>query len=179
MPRIIYRHDSPDRFIVSAIGEPGQREFFLQVVSNQGVNTIAVEKEQVRALAEQLLLLISEVRRGGLVSKLDSSVPAKIDKDPMQIPIEPDFQLGIANIAWSNGKIEITFQAISSEDEVLLDNLDSGPDLIIVSASIEIVKGFCIRADQVVSSGRSACPFCNLPMNITGHLCPRANGYRR
>lgn len=76
-------------------------------------------------------------------------------------------------------RLKLLFQAISSEDEVLLDDLDSGPDLIIVSASIEMVKGFCLRAEQVVSSGRSACPFCNLPMNITGHLCPRANGYRR
>ena len=49
MPRIVYRHNSPERFIVSAIGEPGQREFFIQVVSSEGVNTIAVEKEQVRA----------------------------------------------------------------------------------------------------------------------------------
>ncbi len=179
MPRIIYRHDSPERFIVSAIGEPGQREFFIQVVSDQGVNTIAVEKEQVRALSNQLSLLISEVRRGGLISKLESSVPAKIDNRPLQIPIESDFQLGIANIAWSNNQIEITFQAISSEDEVLLDDLDSGPDLIIISTSIELVKGFCARAEQVISSGRSACPFCNLPINTTGHLCPRANGYRR
>lgn len=179
MPRIIYRHDSPERFIVSAIGEPGQREFFIQVISDQSVNTIAVEKEQVRALSNQLSLLISEVRRGGLISKLESSVPAKIDNQPLQIPIEPDFQLGIANIAWSNKQIEITFQAISSEDEVLLDDLDSGPDLIIILTSIDLVKGFCVRAEQVVSSGRSACPFCNLPINTTGHLCPRANGYRR
>jgi uncharacterized repeat protein (TIGR03847 family) len=179
MPRIIYRHDSPERFIVSAIGEPGRREFFIQVVSDQGVNTVAVEKEQVRALSNQLSLLISEVRRGGLISKLESSVPAKIDNQPLQIPIEPDFQLGIANIAWNNNQIEITFQAISSEDEVLLDDLDSGPDLIIISTSIELVKGFCARAEQVISSGRSACPFCNLPINTTGHLCPRANGYRR
>lgn len=179
MPRIVYRHNSPERFIVSAIGEPGQREFFIQVVSSEGVNTIAVEKEQVRALSNQLTVLISEIRRSGLISKAESSVPAKEDNQPLQIPIEADFQLGVANIAWVNNQIEITFQAISTLDEILLDDLDSGPDLVIISTSIELVKGFCARAEQVISSGRSACPFCNLPVNVTGHLCPRANGYRR
>ncbi|NCZ77446.1 MAG: DUF3090 domain-containing protein, partial [Actinobacteria bacterium] len=29
MPRIIYRHDPTNRFIVSAIGQPGEREFFI------------------------------------------------------------------------------------------------------------------------------------------------------
>lgn len=179
MPRIIYRHNSPDRFIVSAIGEPGQREFFIQIVSSDGANTIAVEKEQVRALSDQLLVLISELRRGGLISREESSVPGKIDNEPLQIPIEPDFQLGVANIAWIDNKIEITFQAVSSDDQPLLDDLDSGPDLLIFTTSIEVVKGFCARATQVVASGRTACPFCNLPMNLSGHLCPRANGYRR
>ncbi|MEI7647105.1 MAG: DUF3090 domain-containing protein, partial [Actinomycetes bacterium] len=24
-----------------------------------------------------------------------------------------------------------------------------------------------------------ACPFCSLPLDSEGHVCPRANGYRR
>jgi len=179
MPRIIYRHEPVRRFIVSAIGEPGQRQFFLQLSSDQGLNTIAVEKEQVRALSEQLIILISELRRSGVISKEQSSIAPKLDDNPLEIPIESDFQLGVANIAWSNDHIEITFQAISSDDEVLLDDLDYGPDLIIASVSIEIAKGFCTRADRIISQGRGACPFCGLPMNVSGHLCPRANGYRR
>ncbi len=179
MPRIIYRHDLVNRFIVSAIGEPGNREFFLQISSNQGLNTIAVEKEQVRALSEQLSLLISELRRSGSITKAQSSVSAKFDDDPLEIPIESDFQLGVANIAWMNGVIQLTFQAISSEDEVLLDDFDDGPDLVIASIPIEIAKGFSVRADRILSQGRGACPFCSWPMNISGHLCPRANGYRR
>ena len=179
MPRIIYRHEPVKRFIVSAIGEPGQREFFIQISSDQGINTIAVEKEQVRALAEQLNILVSELRRSGVINKEQSSVAPKIDDDPLEIPIESDFQLGVANIAWRNSQIEITFQAISSDDEILLDDLDYGPDLIIAAVSIEIAKGFSSRADRIIAQGRGACPFCGLPMNISGHLCPRANGYRR
>lgn len=179
MPRIIYRHEPVKRFIVSAIGEAGQREFFIQISSDQGLNTIAVEKEQVRALSEQLGILVSELRRGGVINKEQSSIPPVLDDDPLEIPIEPDFQLGVANIAWRNEYIEITFQAISSDDQILLDDLDYGPDLIIAAVSIEVAKGFNIRANRIIAQGRSACPFCGLPINVSGHLCPRANGYRR
>ena len=179
MPRIIYRHDDVSRFIVSAIGQPGEREFFLQVKSIEGINTIAVEKEQVRVLALQMENLITELRRSTLIDKNSASVAARIDNDPLELPIEADFQLGVASIAWKNQAIEITLQAISSDDLILLDDLDDGPDLVIAKLSIEIAKGFCQRADDLVKKGRSACPFCGLPINISGHLCPRANGYRR
>jgi len=179
MPRIIYRHDDVSRFIVSAIGQPGEREFFLQVKSIEGINTIAVEKEQVRVLALQMENLITELRRSSLIDKNSASVAARTDNDPLELPIEADFQLGVASIAWKNQAIEITLQAISSDDLILLDDLDDGPDLVIAKLSIEIAKGFCQRADDLVKKGRSACPFCGLPINISGHLCPRANGYRR
>ena len=61
MPRIVYRHDQPSRFIASAIGEPGQREFFLQVKSDDGINTIGIEKGQVIALTERFEELIREI----------------------------------------------------------------------------------------------------------------------
>ena len=179
MPRIVYRHENVSRFIVSAIGQPGERQFFIQVKSDEGINTIAVEKEQVRALSEQIDNLITEVRRSGIVDRVKIAIAPRIDNDPLEIPIEADFQLGIASISWKNQSIEINFQAISSDDFILLDDLDSGPDLIIANLTIDLAKGFCLRANDLVSKGRSACPFCGLPINLSGHLCPRANGYRR
>jgi uncharacterized repeat protein (TIGR03847 family) len=179
MPRIVYRHDFVTRFLVSAIGEPGQREFFLQIKSESGINTTAVEKEQVRALSLQFEELLKELRRSGSLSKSESAIAAKIDSDPLEIPIESDFQVGVINLSWSDKKIQIVLQAISSDDEILLDDLDSGPDLIFASIPVEIIKGFIIRARNLMDSGRSACPFCSLPVNPNGHLCPRANGYRR
>jgi uncharacterized repeat protein (TIGR03847 family) len=179
MPRIVYRHELVQRFIVSAIGEPGQREFFIQIKSESGINTVAVEKEQVRVLALQFDELIKELRRNGSLNKPESSVMAKIDNEPLEIPIESDFQVGVINLSWSEKRIQITLQAISSDDELLLDDLDSGPDLIFANIPIDIVKGFCLRAKNLMEAGRSACPFCALPVNPNGHLCPRANGYRR
>ena len=79
MPRIIYRHEPAARFIVSAIGEPGQRQFFLQVKSESGLNAVTLEKGQVVALTERFEDLVRELRRGKLASSADLAFPATID----------------------------------------------------------------------------------------------------
>ena len=33
--------------------------------------------------------------------------------------------------------------------------------------------------DKLIEAGRETCPFCGGPMDPGGHLCPRANGFRR
>jgi uncharacterized repeat protein (TIGR03847 family) len=38
-------------------------------------------------------------------------------------------------------------------------------------------RAFAERALRIVSSGRPACPLCGLPLDATGHVCPRQNGH--
>ena len=179
VPRIIYRHEPALRFIVSTIGEPGQRQFFLQVKSAAGLNAVTLEKGQVVALTERFEDLIRELRRGKLASATDLATPATLDDQPMELPIDEDFQVGVISITWENDLVVVNIQAISQDDDLILDDLDSGPDLLIATLKINQVKGFCERAKTIVSAGRPACPFCGLPIDPLGHLCPRANGYRR
>ncbi|MFY8212496.1 MAG: DUF3090 family protein, partial [Candidatus Nanopelagicus sp.] len=88
MPRIIYRHQPATRFIVSAIGEPGEREFFLQVKSALGVNTLAIEKGQVIALSERFDELVRELRRSKMASLDELSTTPVVDDEPLELPIE-------------------------------------------------------------------------------------------
>jgi uncharacterized repeat protein (TIGR03847 family) len=179
MPRIIYRHQPATRFFVSAIGDPGERQFFIQVKSSDGINSVTLEKSQVIALTQRFEDLIRELRRGKLASTADISATAVLDDLPMELPIDEDFQVGVISITWENDLVVVNIQAISQDDDLILDDLDSGPDLLIATLKINQVKGFCERAKTLVSAGRPACPFCGLPIDPMGHLCPRANGYRR
>jgi uncharacterized repeat protein (TIGR03847 family) len=179
MPRIVYRHQPSSRFIVSTIGQPGERQFFIQVKSDSGINTLAVEKSQVIALVDRFEELIRELRRSKIASKPDLLEKPDIDELPLELPIEQDFQIGIISISWERDMVLINMQAASQEDELILDNFESGPDLVIATLRISQVRGFCERARLIINAGRPSCPFCALPINPTGHLCPRANGYRR
>jgi len=40
-------------------------------------------------------------------------------------------------------------------------------------------RAFARRSLSIVAAGRPPCPFCGGPLDPTGHICPRANGYRR
>jgi uncharacterized repeat protein (TIGR03847 family) len=62
-------------------------------------------------------------------------------------------------------------------DDVISD--EDGPDLLIVKLDFNQTFSFIERAKKVVAAGRPDCMFCSLPINPEGHLCPRANGYRR
>ena len=52
-------------------------------------------------------------------------------------------------------------------------------ELLLVSLPPAAARAFTKRAQSVVAAGRPPCQFCGQPLDPAGHLCPRANGYRR
>ena len=53
-------------------------------------------------------------------------------------------------------------------EEVFLVRLEAGR-----------ARAFVKRAELVLEAGRPDCPFCGNPIDPDGHLCVRANGFRR
>ena len=51
--------------------------------------------------------------------------------------------------------------------------------LILVVLTAPAARAFSERAQTVVAAGRPPCQFCGNPLDPAGHLCPRANGFRR
>ena len=187
MSRFLLNHDPVDRFTTGTVGQPGERTFFLQIISQNGFTSVVVEKNQIQALSERLKSLLREVRASGSASMDELSVGHLKDMTPLEYPITEDFRVGIIGISWDEDsqRVGIQVQAIGNEDIVdLLDDeeaieIEDAPDLVTASLRIHQVRTFIDRAERVVSAGRSVCPFCGLPINVDGHLCPRANGYRR
>jgi uncharacterized repeat protein (TIGR03847 family) len=102
-------------------------------------------------------------------------------------------------IAWDAeiNKIVIElFSNVDDEDETedLGDDLDlpaaaaaaleaaeevDADEVFVVKISAAYARDFVARAQALVSAGRPPCPFCLQPLDPAGHICPRANGYRR
>ena len=57
------------------------------------------------------------------------------------------------------------------------DSDPDGPDLIRVRLTPLAVRAFVERSLRTVAAGRPPCPFCGQPLEPTGHICPRKNGY--
>lgn len=187
MSRFIYKHENVSRCIVGTVGLPGERQFFLQVVSAQETTCVAIEKSQAIALAERLRMMIRELRRNQLASLDELNIVSERDDTALEFPITEDFRVGVIGISWEQDTQRILVEAQAIGDETLTELLDDdealliedAPDLLTFKLRIHQARSFCDRCDAVVAAGRQPCPFCGLPIDPNAHLCPRANGYRR
>ena len=59
------------------------------------------------------------------------------------------------------------------------DDEPEADEVLLVSLPPAAARAFSKRAQSVVAAGRPPCQFCGQPLDPAGHLCPRANGYRR
>ena len=162
--------DPIESFIVGTIGAPGEREFFLQVKFHGGIHSFAIEKGQVSALADRLAVLIGELKAADY--RFENLMPTNFE-----VPLIPEFQVGTISIIWleESEQVLIELQEITQMEEANPD----ATQLFKLFMSADIANNFISQSRKVVAAGRLPCPFCGLPINSNGHLCPRANGYRR
>jgi len=165
--------DKPDRFIVGTIGAPGEREFYFQIRQGNELVSLATEKSQAAALAERVTTIIREIKKSAPLSAVK---PASPDDQPLELPLDSEFVVGAIGIAFDPSllEIEISFRAEQSDE----DEEDSGP-VVEIHLDLSMALGFAQRTMALVAAGRPLCPFCISPIDPRGHLCPRANGYRR
>jgi uncharacterized repeat protein (TIGR03847 family) len=192
---VIHRFDPPERFVPGTVGEPGQRTFFLQARAGNQVTSVALEKQQVQILGERVAELLDELSQ---TDDAQTTIPAMtpvglIDNEPLDQPIEEEFRAGTITLSWDAddervvievfpvAEVEVEVPVEAAEQELIdLPIEEPEPDeLLLVRMPASMARSFSARAESVVSAGRPPCPFCGGPMDADGHLCPRANGYRR
>ncbi len=182
MPRQIHVFRSPERFLAGTIGQPGEREFFLQVVDGRRILSVACEKQQVAVLADRLGSLIIEVaRRFG--AKADPTSSADIEAT-LATPVDAEFRVGTMGLAWDSegSQVIVELLALSEEEvgeDIVLEDREDGPDALRVFLSLAAARDFAKHAEKVVAAGRPPCPLCSNPLDPEGHICPRLNGYHR
>jgi uncharacterized repeat protein (TIGR03847 family) len=193
MAPLVHGFDPPERFVAGTVGPPGQRTFFLQARTGARVVSVALEKQQVQALAERIDELLDEVMAA---TQGSSVVPAMAplgtdDSAPLEQPIEEEFRAGTMTLSWDPGDERVVIEvfpfseaAVITPDQVAdLDEEDfeePDPDeVFLVRIPPGVARAFVKRAEQVLGAGRPDCPFCGNPIDLDGHLCVRANGFRR
>ena len=182
MARIINSFDPVERFVVGTVGEPGERSFFLQARSGNRLTSVLLEKSQVVAIADRLEILLRELRRVDPALVIQRVAP---DDQPLEAPIMEEFRVGLVSLSWLSDRemVSIELQAVNENapegEEVLADDDSDAPDLLRVILTPSQTDAFVKRAGVVVNAGRPPCPFCGLALDPQGHVCPRANGYRR
>jgi len=163
---------NPDRCVAGTIGAPGERAFFIQARDKNRVVSVALEKAQVQAIANRLELIVAEVRKSNPLISV-SSQPQ--DDAPLDTPVEEEFQVGAISLAWNDDTQLISFELYELDE----DEQESHGHVLEISFTLGVALAFVQRSKALVNAGRLPCPFCAIPIDPRGHLCPRANGYRR
>ena len=179
---VVHEFDPPERFVAGTVGEPGARTFFLQARSGPRLVSVALEKEQVAVLAERIDELLDEVMSSsGPEILIPAVAPVGLeDSGPLEQPIDEQFRAGTMTLSWDPSIARIVIEVFplmettdedddeAEPEEVLMVRLEAGP-----------ARAFVQRAALVIEAGRPDCPFCGSPIDPEGHLCVRANGFRR
>ena len=168
--RHIFTH--PERCVAGTIGEPGERAFFIQARNNARVISVALEKAQVQAIANRLELIVAEVKKSNPLISVESFPQ---DDAPLETPVDEEFQVGSISLGWNELDQLLSFELYELED----DEHDEEGQVLEINFSLGMAVAFAQRSKALVNAGRLPCPFCGIPIDPRGHLCPRANGYRR
>jgi len=186
---VIHEFDPPERFVAGTVGEPGGRTFFLQARTGPRLVSVALEKQQVAVLAERVDELLDEVMAS---TGNDTLIPAVApmgldDSEPLEQPIDEQFRAGTMTLSWDAGDERVVIEvfpfneaAVVAPDQVEEDFTEPEPEeVFVVRIAASDARAFVKRAEQVLGAGRPNCPFCGNPIDPDGHLCVRANGFRR
>ncbi|MCH8629281.1 DUF3090 family protein [Arsenicicoccus piscis] len=178
---VVQSFESPERFVAGTVGPPGQRVFFLQARSGRRLVSVSLEKQQVAALADQVNDTIDAFAP---TTGSESAAERFADNGPLDTPIEDEFRASALRLYWDPEQqvlvIEAADEDFPEDPDVVLEDAEDAPGQVIrVTLSAAQARAFARRSQHVVAGGRAPCPFCGLPLDPVGHICPRANGYRR
>jgi uncharacterized repeat protein (TIGR03847 family) len=159
----IFELDPVDDIAVAAVGEPGQRRFFLLAKGRGRTLTLTCEKAQIQALI---------VRVHQMLEAQGIEVAERAAGDGALSPGDPEWQVGEMGLGYHEARK--MFVLVASEDSPAAEDAPS----IRFWLSHQQVVAFSKQAENVLTAGRPLCPRCGLPMDPAGHPCPVLNGAR-
>jgi uncharacterized repeat protein (TIGR03847 family) len=190
--------ETVDSLGAGAVGDPGEREFFLQARTESAQLTVLVEKEQVALLATEAVAFLDRiaedypeeandvpepvVRQAGLREPTVPLFRARL----IGLGFDPERQMVLIELRERSSDDEEEGAALASEGESAVPDL---PDAAVADPSDEEEEGYVARiyatrpqvramaakGAEAVAAGRPLCPLCDMPMDPAGHRCPRWN----
>ena len=146
-------------FTVGTLGPRGERVFYLRGRGDGQLVSLRLEKQQVATLADYLERVLDDLPEAA-IGPLPSDLTLR----------EPVVS------AWTVGQMGVAYAAdddrlIVIAEEMVVDELEVEPASARFVLRREQVIGLIDRARDVVSAGRTPCPFCGTPLQ------PRNGGW--
>jgi uncharacterized repeat protein (TIGR03847 family) len=192
--------ETVDSLGAGAVGDPGEREFFLQARTESAQLTVLVEKEQVALLATEAVAFLDRIAED---YPEGSDVPTPVvPQAGLREPTVPLFRARLIGLGFDPERemVLIELRERSSEDEeegealappaeadpvpelpdagtAVADPTDEDEEGYVarIYATRGQVRAMAAKGAEAVAAGRPLCPLCDMPMDPAGHRCPRWN----
>jgi uncharacterized repeat protein (TIGR03847 family) len=170
--------DPVDRITAGAVGEPGERTFFLQGRKGERLVTLLVEKQQVQLLAASVVKILSDI-------EAETSAEPELVAMDLESPLEPEWRAGRLAIGYEEDRDllvleveELVPEAEDDEAEAPIASEESPePGMVRFWATRDQMLALARHGVAVCAAGRPTCQFCGNPMDAEGHVCPAMNGH--
>ncbi len=173
--------DPVDGLGTGAVGEPGQRVFYLQARKERAQLTVQVEKEQIALLATEAVAFLDRI--ADEYPEEPVTLPASVAD--LHEPTVPLFRARLIGLGFDPERelVLIELRERSSDDD---EETEPEPDVpepedeeegfvARLYATRPQVRAMAACGAQAVAAGRPPCPLCDQPMDPAGHRCPRWN----
>jgi uncharacterized repeat protein (TIGR03847 family) len=167
--------DDVDGLGAGAVGEPGQRAFYIQARTEETQLTVLVEKEQVALLAAEAVAFLDKIADD--YPELPFDIPST--QSVLREPTVPLFRARLIGLGFDPERelvlLELRERAEDDEEEVVEIDEDDDGYVARIYATRAQVRAMAARGIEAVAGGRPPCPLCEQPMDPSGHRCPRWN----
>jgi len=176
MSRIEIELNPVTHISVDAIGQPGERVFYLQGKNVDQVITLLVEKFQIQTLALAVENLMSELQEK-TPDLADASPTYREEEMTLDPPLDPLFRVGELSLGYDPGLDLMVL--IAREVPVDIENPDE--------EELSEVRFWCTRSQlwamgrwsiEVASRGRPVWPSTGEPILPPGEFSPKNNGHK-
>ena len=192
--------ETVDSLGAGAVGDPGEREFFLQARTESAQLTVLVEKEQVALLATEAVAFLDRIAED--YPEGPTGVPEPLARlAGLREPTVPLFRARLIGLGFDPERelvlIELRERSSEDDEEGSSEAADVPPELpdlaesgtavadptdeeeegyvARIYATRPQVRAMAAKGAEAVAAGRPLCPLCDMPMDPSGHRCPRWN----
>ncbi len=194
MPEPIEFH-TVDALGAGAVGEPGQRAFYLQARTEAAQLTVLLEKEQVALLAAEAIAFLDRIQEQYPEDPI--TIPATLAE--LREPTVPLFRARLIGLGFDPERELVLIELRERAEDDDEDDDDSDDEFGLDAEEREVVRALravddeeegyvariyatrpqvramAARGAVVVSAGRPPCDLCGGPIDPAGPRCPRWN----
>lgn len=177
MSEYAYDLNPVQHLIADAVGEPGQRTFFIQGRAGNELVSLVLEKQEVANLAISVIQLLEDLEEK--FPDLPPLAKRKVEALFPEQPIDPKFRVGQLILGYDEDDDMVWLIAkalVVKESGAIVDPDEEEVPSARFVATREQMQRMSEHALEVVSSGRPQCPLCGRPIDREGHFCPRTDG---